>query len=162
MENTMTVTKIYYAGGGFYSASLHGAIPEGAVEIDEELREALLDGQSAGKVIMPPDAEHDLPWLADPPPPSMEQLLARFADRIQERLDDFAMTRNYDGILAAASYAAGKNAKFALEGRYAVEIRDATWARGYEIMDDVLCGRRPMPSMEKALAELPTPVWPAV
>ena len=41
-----------------------------------------------------------------------------------------------------------------------VEARDATWAKGYEILDDVLSGKRPMPTIEEVLAELPPLEWP--
>ena len=50
--------------------------------------------------------------------------------------------------------------KFRAEGRYAVEARDLTWAKGYEIMDAVLAGARPMPDLEEVIAELPALAWP--
>jgi len=40
-----------------------------------------------------------------PPPPTAEQIVAQYTAAIQKRLDDFARTRDYDGILSAASYA---------------------------------------------------------
>lgn len=91
-----------------------------------------------------------------------EELQKLFTDAIQKRLDDFAKTRNYDSIMSVATYATSTNPRFAAEGRYAVEVRDATWARGYEILDDVLSGKRPMPTIEEAIAELPPLAWPEV
>ena len=98
------------------------------------------------------------------PSPEEQQaaLLAAFTSAIQAHLDNFAQTRNYDGILSAATYATSTIPKFAAEGQYAVEARDATWATGYQIMDDVLGGKRPMPTPEAVLAELPSLVWPEV
>lgn len=53
---------------GFYCSEIHGdAIPNGSVRITEELWQELLDGQGKGKVINPPDADHDRPWLGEPP-----------------------------------------------------------------------------------------------
>ena len=91
-----------------------------------------------------------------------EELQKQFTDAIQKRLDDFAMTRNYDNIMSVATYATSTNPRFAAEGQYAVEVRDATWARGYEILDDVLSGKRPMPTIEEVIAELPPLAWPEV
>jgi hypothetical protein len=53
---------------GFYSHSIHGEnIPADAVEITAEQHQALLDGQSQGKVIAA-DSK-GFPVLQDPPPP---------------------------------------------------------------------------------------------
>ena len=83
-----------------------------------------------------------------------------FTAAIQAHLDNFAQTRNYDGILSAATYATDVNPKFKAEGQYAVEARSATWAKAYAILDEVMSGQRPMPSLEEVLAELPTLSWP--
>lgn len=106
---------------------------------------------------------------SEPPPPTQEEqqamLRARFIDAIQAHLDAFARTRNYDGILSAASYAASKSPRFAAEGQYAVEARDETWAKAYDILDEVLSGARPVPDiadMPAILAELPALFWPVL
>ena len=93
-------------------------------------------------------------------PPSLADLQAMFTAAIQEYMDSFFRQRNYDGVLSAATYATSTNAKFAAEGQYAVEMRDAIWAKGYAIMDAVLAGEREIPSIEEVLAELPELVWP--
>ena len=93
-------------------------------------------------------------------PPSPEEQLAAFTAAIQAHLDDFAKTRNYDGIMSAATYATSAVPKFRMEGQYAVAARDAVWAKGYELMDAVLAGTRPMPDLEEVLAELPALEWP--
>ena len=54
--------------GGFYLTEVHGDnIPADAVEITAEQHQALIEGQSAGKVIAPDDK--GFPVLQDPPPP---------------------------------------------------------------------------------------------
>jgi hypothetical protein len=79
----------------------------------------------------------------------------------QDRLDAFARTRNYDGILSACTYATSATAKFADEGQYCVESRDATWAKLYDIYEEVKAGDRPMPSGYDAIkGELPVLEWP--
>jgi hypothetical protein len=105
-------------------------------------------------------------WLTTvqpaPPPPTPEQIQAAFTAQIQARLDDFAQTRNYDGILSACTYATSSVAKFAAEGQYCVEARDATWAAAYAILDAVLAGERPMPgSIADIAGDLPALSWPS-
>lgn len=79
----------------------------------------------------------------------------------QRRLDDFARTRNYDGILSACTYATSAVPKFAAEGQYAVQARDATWAALYQFMADVQAGTQPVPSgFEDVGPLLPSLAWP--
>lgn len=92
--------------------------------------------------------------------PTVEERLQEIIDAIQLHLDTFAQTRNYDNILSAATYAISTVPKFQAEGQYAVEARDATWAKGYEILDKALAGQLPTPTLDEVLAELPTLAWP--
>ena len=79
----------------------------------------------------------------------------------QARLDDFARTRNYDGILSACTYATSAVAKFHAEGQAAVDLRDSTWATLYLLMAEVEGGTRTMPAtVNEVLALLPELVWP--
>jgi hypothetical protein len=93
-------------------------------------------------------------------PKTLEEIISIFATKVQARLDAFARTRNYDGILSACTYATSTNPKFAADGQYCVQIRDATWAKCYEILNAVQSGQRPMPSWKELEAELPTLEWP--
>lgn len=79
----------------------------------------------------------------------------------QKQLDDFARTRNYDGVLSAATYATSPDPVFSAEGQYCVVIRDDTWNMLYQILEEVQSGTRPPPtSVEEVLALLPVPEWP--
>lgn len=102
--------------------------------------------------------EGGVPLPVDPATP--EQIIASIADVVQQRLDAFAQTRNYDGILSACTYATSAVPKFAAEGQYAVNARDATWAACYQIMTAVQNGTRPLPGVSDVLAELPALAWP--
>ena len=146
--------------GGFYTAEIHGEnVPADVVEIANEHYQALLAGQSAGLRIVAD--ESGFPVLVPAPPPSLEALQAQFTAAIQDRLDDFARTRNYDGILSACTYATSTVPKFAAEGQRAVELRDQTWAAAYGLLDEVLAGTRPMPSdLADIEADLPALEWP--
>lgn len=80
----------------------------------------------------------------------------------QDRLDTFARTRNYAGILSACTYVTSTVQKFQTEGQYCVEARDNTWATLYRILDEVQSGLRPVPSGFKDIEnELPVLEWPA-
>lgn len=145
--------------GGFYGRELHGDnIPEDAVEITKEEHQALIEGQSQGKRIVADESGR--PILQDPPPPTAEQIVAQYSAAVQQRLDNFARTRNYDGIMSACTYATSTEPKFRQEGQYAVEARDATWAKCYEVLAEVEAGSRPMPTLDELLAELPVLTWP--
>lgn len=98
--------------------------------------------------------------LRAPPPPTVAEIIATYTAAIQKHLDTFARTRNYDDILSAATYATSQVPKFKAEGQYAVEARDATWAKCYEILAAVEAGSRPMPTLDELLAELPVLTWP--
>lgn len=90
-----------------------------------------------------------------------ERLMQSIVDATQQRLDDFARTRNYDGILSLCTYATSANPKFKQEGLYGVEVRDSTWAKLYEILAEVESGVRPIPSGYAEIeSELPQLAWP--
>lgn len=91
-----------------------------------------------------------------------ERLMASVVVATQARLDGFARTRNYDGILSLCTYATSSVPKFAAEGQRGVDLRDMTWARLYEIMAEVEAGARPMPTgFAEVEPLLPTLEWPA-
>jgi hypothetical protein len=80
----------------------------------------------------------------------------------QKRLDDFARTRLYDGILSACTYATSSVPKFQTEGQYCVDARDNTWATLYTVLAEVEAGTRPMPGGYADVEPLlPNLVWPA-
>ena len=84
--------------------------------------------------------------------PTMGEIQAEFTAKIQTRLDDFARTRGYDGILSACTYANSNIPQFSAEGTKAVELRDLTWSTGYELLGKGL-------SFEEAESHLPELVW---
>lgn len=84
--------------GGFYSLAFHGFIPEGSVQIADDVYEALIAGQSQGKwLIVGADG---YPTLIDRPPPSAEDLATFERDWRDQRLfeTDGVLTRHRDEI----------------------------------------------------------------
>ena len=79
---------------------------------------------------------------------------------IQLKLDKKAHERSYDNMLSLCSYATSTNPRFRADADLAVPWRDAMWEKGYEILDAVIAGERPIPTREELLAELPVFEWP--
>lgn len=123
------------------------------------------DGQGWRAVNDASDCTPDEVWKQEQPgplAPTPQQITAKFTAAIQQRLDDFARTRNYDSILSACTYATSSVPKFKTEGQACVNLRDATWAAAYTILANVQAGKRPMPtSIADIEADLPAAVWPA-
>ena len=93
-------------------------------------------------------------------PKSVEFFTKYVISMVQKRLDDFAQTRNYESILSACTYATSTVPQFAREGQYCVNVRDDTWAKLYQIMQEVEVGTRPMPTGYADIeAELPVLDW---
>ena len=100
--------------------------------------------------------------IVPPSPPTVEQIIADIPIATQARLDTFARTRNYDGILSACTYATSTNPRFSAEGQYCVTARDATWSALYVVMAEVEAGTRLMPTGYQDIEpDLPALVWPA-
>lgn len=92
--------------------------------------------------------------------PNLDDLLIAYVAAIQTRLDEFARTRGYDGILNAATYANSTIPKYQVEGEYAMVARDATWLKANEIMNGMVSDSQSIPTIDEVMAELPILAWP--
>lgn len=142
---------------GFYRPGVNLVIPADAVVVSESAHQDLLDAQANGQQIIANANGH--PVAVDPPAPTLQGLRTQYTSAIQQRLDEFARTRNYDGIMSACTYATSTIPQFAAEGQRCVALRDATWTTGYAILADVEAGNRPVPTVEQVLSELPELTW---
>ena len=145
------------------------AIVQGGVVVNI----AAADADFAASVGWVPTGEAGIAigWLWDgaqfsppePPPRQPEELQAEIVAATQARLDTFARTRSYDGILSACTYATSTVPRFQAEGQYCVEARDATWARLYEMLAEVRAGTRPVPNgFSDVEPGLPALTWPTL
>ncbi len=102
-----------------------------------------------------------VPAVPPPPPTRGPVTVEEVQLAVQERLDAFARSRNYDGILSACTYASSSVERFRDEGAYCVDARDTTWSACYAILAAVEAGSRLAPtSVEQVLGELPGLAWP--
>lgn len=148
--------KLYYSKstGGFYSSLIHNTnIPEDVVEITKEEHEALLMGQSDGKRIITND--EGKPVLADPIPPTQEQIIKQYEKNIQSLLDTFAKERDYDDITSLVSYINSTNETFKAEAKRGIYLRDLIWTKFYEIINKA----ETLPKFEELKTELPQLTW---
>lgn len=101
--------KTFYSPstGGFYVDAVHAEYPQDAVEITAEQYEALLEGESQGKRIAPPDADHAEPWLDDPPPPTATELINAKLAELQSYLasTDYIAIKIAEGAATKEEYA---------------------------------------------------------
>ena len=108
--------------------------------------------------------EWDIVNIPSPPPPPVptpEEIQNSIVQSTQKRLDDFAKTRNYDGILSACSYVDDPHPKFQKEGQYCITVRSQTWLKLYEIQAEVQQGLRAMPTKFSDIeGDLPLLIWP--
>lgn len=113
-----------------------------------------VDGQwELREVVAAPDKK--------PHVPTPEEVAAGFIGAIQLRLDTFARGRHYDSILSACTYATSTVPKFQAEGQACVNLRDATWAAAYAILEQVHAGQRPVPDdLADIEGDLPALEWP--
>lgn len=105
-----------------------------------------------------------------------EEFKQMVVSNVQQRLDEFAQTANYDSVNSASKYQnisdeeiaslpvdlQGHVTKFRAETRYLGLATAATWAKLYSMFDEVTAGQRALPTCyEDIESELPTLQWPA-
>ena len=106
--------------------------------------------------------------LTLPAPPEVEQveipektLLEILESAVEARLDFFAKTRGYSSIGIATTYINSIIDAYKNEAEYAIQIRDDTWVKFYEIMNDE-SRDPPVESFSDIVAELPVLAWPEI
>lgn len=148
--------SFYYSpsADGFFMSGVC-EIPSDAIQITDDEHQQLSSGRNSGKLIT---LAGGIPTLTDPPPPTQEQIIARMEAMVQRHLDSVVGDRGYDSIYTACTYADEPAvAKFQAEGIAARRWRSQVWAYCHHVLDDVLAGRRAMPT--DLIAELPQIVW---
>jgi hypothetical protein len=144
---------------GFYVPEVHGdSMPEDAIEITAEEHAAILEAQATGKILS--SDEDGRPVLLDKPLPTTAELVVQYTAALEAHFDARAKERRYDSRITC-SLRAGYPGPFQAEGTAFAVWMDTCNALGYSIMEDVLGGERPMPTIAELIAEMPVLVWPA-
>lgn len=114
------------------------------------------DGQVYTIVVEPLSTEE----LAQIQSTKIATLGTTLASAVNDHLNAFARTRQYDDIASAVSYRSSTVPRFATEGRQAAALRDTTWAAFDQIVQSVKAGTRPAPSAFADIeSELPVLAW---
>lgn len=117
--------------------------------------------------VLQSDTWHQVWSVQDRTPEEIMQvqqaIVADVTNGVQQRLDEFAQTKNYDNIMSACTYATSTIPTFQQEGQRAVQLRDMTWAACYQIMEDAQQGIISMPlKYEDIEPMLPELTWEEV
>lgn len=88
-----------------------------------------------------------------------EKLTKQFTQAVQSWMDAKVQERGYDNIASACTYALSSDITFAAEGTAAKNWRDKVWRMCYDIVGDVVSGKRAVPSITELLNELPKLEW---
>lgn len=88
------------------------------------------------------------------PPKTPEQDQQAISSAIQNMLDTKAQSMRYDNMMSARSYAGYAN-PFQVEAQSLAVWGANCWAKAGQIDLDVSNGKRPMPTVEEVLSEMP-------
>lgn len=114
------------------------------------------------------DTYDGLMWLDSTPKPTIAEIETAWnvvqaeiiknglITAVQSHMDSTAQSSGYDDIKTACTYADESAVpQFQSEGQAFRAWRSLVWAYCYEIMADVLDGKRQVPTEEQLIAELP-------
>lgn len=94
------------------------------------------------------------------PAPTLEEIKKVLLQAVDDWLDATVQERGYESIKTAVSYADEPIVpKFQQEGIVARRWRSLVYQECYRILDDVLDGKREIPSKQQLIAELPQIEW---
>lgn len=91
--------------------------------------------------------------------PTPEEIKQELINGIQAYMNTTAQTKGYDDIFTAISYENSEDEIFKAEGKACRVWRDRVWRSCYNILDEVLAGKREIPTLEELIEELPKIDW---
>jgi len=89
-----------------------------------------------------------------------DQLLNAMRVAINERVEQTARQRGYNGAESLASYVNSGVPQWASEAQVFIAWRDQVWSEALAMMAQVEAGNIPIPTMSQALASIPEITWP--
>lgn len=88
--------------------------------------------------------------------PNEAEIRAFITKEAQHYLDDVVCKLDYENILTACSYSNSTNEIFRTEGLACIAWRDIVWDTCYRILDEILIGNRPIPTIQELINDLPS------
>lgn len=108
-----------------------------------------------------PGEEPPAVTIAEVPPAVIQRVAKLATDKVEQRLNAWANTRNYESILSAVSYVNSPIPNFQADSQKAVQVRDTSWVALYQYLDKVTSSQVPVPKTFEDDIEphLPVPSW---
>jgi hypothetical protein len=82
-----------------------------------------------------------------------------YENAVQAHLDATAQSHGYDNTYTCLSYRDSSDEKWKREANIFNLWRDSVWHKAHEILDAVMCGAIPQPTIEEVIAQLPKIEW---
>lgn len=98
-------------------------------------------------------------FVPAPPEPTPEEIIKRYEDAVQAHLDATAQSRDYDNTYTCLSYLSSTDETWRRESNAFNVWRDSVWRKCHEILNAVMAGEIPPPTVEELLAQLPAIDW---
>jgi hypothetical protein len=96
---------------------------------------------------------------APPPEPTPEEIIKGYEDAVQAHLDATAQSRDYDNTYTCLSYLSSTDETWRRESNAFNVWRDSVWRKCHEILNAVMAGETPPPTVEELIAQLPVIDW---
>lgn len=114
------------------------------------------DSLITSDMVLLSDVEFDAIVNPPPAPPTPAQVQAALEAAVQQRLDAFARSINFDNLASACLTGMQPVGTYRqAEGAELITLRHTTWQKAAEIRDAFFAGERPEPTWEEVEAELP-------
>jgi hypothetical protein len=94
-----------------------------------------------------------------PPAPTPEEIIRGYEDAVQAHLDATAQSRDYDNTYTCLSYLSSTDEVWYRESHAFNAWRDQVWRKCHEILNAVMAGTLPPPTVEELIAQLPEIDW---
>lgn len=92
---------------------------------------------------------------------ALDNLVASIRKGVDTYVEATAQAKGYNGAAHCASYANSTVSNWASEAKAFIAWRDAVWLTVFEMMDDVMAGKRKAPAnVDEVVTSLPVIQWP--
>lgn len=120
--------------------------------------------QSIGMTEMDVEQAYNGQWYLSgycpaPPAPTPEEIIRGYEDAVQAHLDATAQSRDYDNTYTCLSYLSSTDEVWYRESHAFNAWRDQVWRKCHEILNAVMAGTLPPPTVEELIAQLPEIDW---